>query len=88
MQELLEYIVKSMVQDPESVSITEQEGEGGFMTYLIHVAPDEVGLIIGKSGRNIQAIRTLARMRSIQTNERVRIEIADEMPAETTPPTE
>lgn len=80
MQELLEYVIKSIVEDPEEVSVTAQTSPEGIVTYNLRVAPNEVGLLIGKGGKNIQAIRALARMKATLTNERVRVEIAEDLP--------
>lgn len=80
MQELLEYIVKSIVTDPEAVIISSETNPEGVTTYYIRVSPQETGLLIGKGGKNIQAIRALARMKATLTKERIRVEIADELP--------
>ncbi len=57
--DLIEYLAKKVVDQPESVRV-EQTGERE-VTYMIHVAPGEEGRIIGRNGRVIQAIRTVAR---------------------------
>ena len=58
---LVEMLVRSLVDDQESVSITTIDGEGGDITIEVTVNPDETGKVIGRQGRIIKAIRTLAR---------------------------
>lgn len=56
--QVLEYIAKSIVDDQESVFIDPEEGNGR-VTFHVHVAPDEMGRLIGKRGRVAQAIRAV-----------------------------
>ncbi|MBK5101848.1 MAG: KH domain-containing protein [Desulfobacteraceae bacterium] len=58
MKELIEYIAKSLVDNPEEVSVTELEGEQTSMIEL-RVAKEDMGKIIGKQGRTAMAIRTI-----------------------------
>jgi len=58
MKELIEYIAKSLVANPEEVSVTELEGEQTTVIEL-KVAKDDMGKIIGKQGRTAMAIRTI-----------------------------
>jgi len=58
MKELIEYIAKSLVDNPEEVSLTELEGEQTTVIEL-KVAKDDMGKIIGKQGRTAMAIRTI-----------------------------
>jgi predicted RNA-binding protein YlqC (UPF0109 family) len=53
---LVEYVVKNIVDEPEAVRIEESQSREGLMLY-VHVAPNDVGKIIGKSGRVITALR-------------------------------
>ena len=57
---MLEYVAKSIVDDPESVVINTDE-RGSAVTLRLHVAPDDMGKVIGKRGRVAQAIRTVVR---------------------------
>jgi len=58
MKEVIEYIAKSLVDNPEEVSLTELEGEQTTVIEL-KVAKDDMGKIIGKQGRTAMAIRTI-----------------------------
>lgn len=74
MKELVEYIVKSLVDKPESVEVKEMEGEKACVLE-IRVADGDVGRVIGKQGRVIKSIRSLASAAAMKNNKRVTIEI-------------
>jgi hypothetical protein len=74
MKELLEYIVKSIVAEPDAVKISEENSEDGLLIKL-EVAPDDKGRVIGRQGRVAQALRTLLRVKAAKDNIRVRLEI-------------
>lgn len=74
MQELVEYIVKSIVAEPNKVNITQSSDEGGVVIKL-EVAPEDKGRVIGRQGRVAEAIRTLLRVKAAKDNTRVRLEI-------------
>jgi len=76
MKELLEFIVKSLVTNPDAVNITENAQEGT-IDYKLEVSPDDMGLIIGKKGQTIRAIRKLLTVRAIAENIRVSLELVD-----------
>lgn len=57
---LLEYLVTSLVDDPEGVRIDKND-DGDGVSYEIDVSPDDVGKVIGRQGRIIKAIRTVMR---------------------------
>jgi len=76
MKEFIEYLVKSLVKNPEAVTVTES-GEGTNLKYLISVAQDDMGLIIGKEGRTINSIRFLAKARAVKENIWVDVELVD-----------
>lgn len=75
MKNLLEFILNRLVSHPEEVVIEETELDGGF-SYLIKVHPEDVGRVIGKQGSVINAIRTLAKVRAMMEQIRVRIDVA------------
>lgn len=77
MTELLTIIAKGLVEEPDKVSVTqdEKDAEGGVTVYHIHVAESDMGRIIGKQGRIAKAIRTVARSAAIRNNERISVEI-------------
>jgi predicted RNA-binding protein YlqC (UPF0109 family) len=74
MKDLVEYIVKSIVAEPDKVSITQEDGEEGLLIKL-EVAPDDKGRVIGRQGRVAQAMRTLLRVKAAKDDTRVRLEI-------------
>lgn len=74
MKELVEYIAKSLVEDPSQVRVTEQTS--GSSTILeLEVAPEDMGRIIGKSGRVANAMRSLVRVVAAKQGKRVTLEI-------------
>jgi predicted RNA-binding protein YlqC (UPF0109 family) len=75
-RDLVEYIVKSLVDDPAAVTITVIEGEKSTILEL-HVAADDVGKVIGKHGRIAKAIRTILSATSGAASKRVILEILD-----------
>ena len=74
MRELLETIVKSLVEKPEEVVITENHGEYSVIIEL-RVSQDDMGKVIGKQGRIAKAIRTILKAASIRENKKVTLEI-------------
>jgi len=74
MRELVEYIAKSIVNAPDDVVVTEEEGEQGVMLKL-QVADDDKGRVIGKQGRIAEAIRSLIRVKAAKAGTRVSLEI-------------
>ncbi len=76
MKENIEYLIKSIVDFPDKVKVSEIEGE--VVNVLeISVDPNDVGKIIGKQGRVIKAIRTIAKAATIKDNKRTVIEIVE-----------
>lgn len=77
MGELVEYIAKRLVDDPESVNVNvREEGEDELVVEL-RCAPDDMGKVIGKQGRIAKAIRTIVRSAAIKTGKRVNVDILD-----------
>lgn len=74
MKELVEYIAKSIVAQPDKVNITEQSDENGTVIKL-EVAPEDKGRIIGRQGRVAEAMRTLLRVKAAKEDTKVRLEI-------------
>lgn len=74
MRELVEYIAKSLVDDPSQVRVDEIEGSTSVVLEL-HVAPEDMGRIIGKKGQVANAMRTLARVVAAKQGKRVTLEI-------------
>ncbi|MFZ2202557.1 MAG: KH domain-containing protein [Microgenomates group bacterium] len=77
MKQLLEYIVPNIVNHPEDVVITEESAEG-VENLFIKVNPEDMGRVIGKSGKVIKAIRQIGRIIAIKKGLRVNIDVVDE----------
>ncbi|MGF1504631.1 MAG: KH domain-containing protein [Chloroflexi bacterium] len=74
MKELVEYIAKSLVDDPEKVVVREIEGSNSVILEL-SVAPDDMGRVIGRNGRVANAMRTLLKVMAAKQGKRVNLEI-------------
>ncbi len=79
MKQLVEYIVSNLVNHPEDVVIEEEASEEeGLSNITIKVNPEDVGRVIGRSGKVINAIRQIARIAAIQKGIRVRVDLKDD----------
>jgi len=76
MKDLLEYLAKSLVDNPESVEVTSVEGEKSIILQL-RVDPEDVGKVIGKKGRIAQAMRTLIKATATKEGRNAIVEIID-----------
>lgn len=76
MEKLLEYLAKNLVDKPDEVRVVRTERDDVVVLEL-HVAPDEVGKVIGRQGRIARALRTLVRASGGHRNERAILEIVD-----------
>jgi predicted RNA-binding protein YlqC (UPF0109 family) len=76
MKELVEYIAKALVDNPEAVRVTEIEGEKTSVIEL-SVAKEDLGKIIGKQGRTARSIRTILSAASTKNNKRAVLEIIE-----------
>ncbi len=74
MKDLVEYVAKSLVDDPAAVEVTETRS-GSTVVLELRVAPDDMGRVIGKSGRVANAIRALLRVLAAEQGQRVTLEI-------------
>jgi predicted RNA-binding protein YlqC (UPF0109 family) len=74
MVELVEFIARSLVDNPEQVDVQRVENDD-LITIELRVAPDDMGKVIGKQGRIAKAIRTVVKAASIKENKRVTVEI-------------
>ena len=76
MTELLELLVRSLVEDPAAVVVEELE-EDDALVYEITVAEGDLGRVIGKGGRVANAIRTIAKAAAVRLDRRVIVDILD-----------
>ena len=74
-KQILVDIARAIVDDPDSVSVTETEGEDGNPVLVLSVAPDDMGKVIGKHGRIAKAIRSVIRAAANRGGDRVTVEI-------------
>lgn len=75
MQDLLKAIASGLVEKPEEVSVTGEEGENGTIIYHLHVAEEDMGRVIGKQGRIAKAIRVVMRAAATRNDQKIMVEI-------------
>ena len=73
-KELVEYVARSLADDPDSVKVTEVEDEEGTVIEL-HVAEDDMGKVIGRNGSVAKALRTLLKVTAAREGSSVQLEI-------------
>jgi predicted RNA-binding protein YlqC (UPF0109 family) len=80
MKELLEHIVKAIVNNPDEVSVEERESIDfpGLTILTIDVAEEDKGVVIGRKGRTINSIRDLITINAIRNDRRVKVLIKDD----------
>jgi predicted RNA-binding protein YlqC (UPF0109 family) len=76
MRELVEFLARVLVEEPDAVKVEEFE-ENGDIVLEITVAEDDVGRVIGRGGRIANAIRTLAKAAAVREDRRVIVEILE-----------
>ena len=76
MDQLLVSIARGLVDDKDAVNVTVDEpNEEGVIVYHLHVAPDDMGRVIGKQGRIAKAIRTVVKAASSKSSKKVIVDI-------------
>ena len=76
MRELLDYLARRLVDEPDAVRVEEAD-EDCTLVLRLHVAPDDVGKVIGRQGRIARALRTLVRAGGAHEGRRIVLEIVD-----------
>lgn len=76
MRELVEFLARELVDDPDSVSVTESADQRGTLI-TVRVAADDMGKVIGRGGRTAKAIRSVVRAAATRQGVSVRVDIAD-----------
>ena len=76
LENLLLFLARSLVDEPEKVEVEGRETESRVELNL-RVAPGDVGKVIGRQGRIVKAIRTVMKAASVKANKRVNVEVAD-----------
>lgn len=74
MKDLIEYLVRALVDEPDQVDITEVEGPEA-TTFQVRVASTDLGKVIGKQGKIANALRTVAKAAAMRDKKRVYLEI-------------
>lgn len=77
MKELIEFIAKSLVENPDAVTLEEEEKEDGSILIKLGAAQDDMGRIIGKQGRTAKAMRTLLNAKATRENKRASLQIME-----------
>jgi predicted RNA-binding protein YlqC (UPF0109 family) len=75
-KELLEYLARELVEDPDAVEVSEKHDDRGTLLSL-RVGPDDMGKVIGRGGRTARAIRSVVKVAGIRAGERVSVEIVE-----------
>jgi predicted RNA-binding protein YlqC (UPF0109 family) len=76
-RELLEFLARELVDDPDSVSVTELTDDRGLLLQL-RVHPDDMGKVIGRSGRTARALRAIVRAAATRRDMHASVEIVDD----------
>lgn len=79
MKDIVAYIVRQFVTNPDAVEVSE-ETQDGILRIILKVDPTDMGLTIGKSGQTIKSIRRLLTVKAISDNVRVNLELIDSNP--------
>jgi predicted RNA-binding protein YlqC (UPF0109 family) len=76
-KELLEYLARALVDEPDSVEVEEFEEDDGTVVLELVVAEDDYGQVIGRGGRTAAALRALVKAAAVRENRRVLVDIVD-----------
>ncbi len=76
-EQLLTYLARALVDQPDQVSLRASEVDGARL-YELKVAPEDVGKVIGRDGRTVNALRTLLNAAAQKSGQKVRLEILDD----------
>ncbi|MDQ4040347.1 MAG: KH domain-containing protein [Actinomycetota bacterium] len=77
MDELLAYLARALVDDPDAVEVERFEEDDGTVVLELAVADDDYGKVIGRGGRTAQALRTLVKAAAVKEHRRVLVDIVD-----------
>jgi uncharacterized protein len=77
MRDLLEYLARALVDDPDAVSVEQFEEDDGTIVLELAVAEDDYGKIIGRGGRTANALRMVVKAAAVKENRRVLVDIVD-----------
>ena len=77
MEDLLEYLARSVVDKPEQVTVEGFDEEDGTIVLELHVAEDDAGKVIGRGGRTVAALRTVMKAAGTRDGHRVLVDVVD-----------
>ena len=77
MRELLDYLARALVDQPDKVTVEQFEEDDGTVVLELAVADDDYGKIIGRGGRTANALRTVVKAAAVKENRRVLVDIVD-----------
>ena len=77
MENLLAYLARALVDDPEQVSVESFEEDDGTLVLELRVAEEDTGKVIGRGGRTVSALRTVVKAASVKQNRRVLVDVVD-----------
>ncbi len=77
MRELLEFLARGLVEEPDAVKVTEIEEVEGEVIFELEVAPDDLGRVIGRGGRVANSLRTVMKAAATRAEKRVIVDIID-----------
>ena len=77
MKDLLEYLARGLVDNPDAVSVNEVEEDDGTLVLELSVAGEDYGNVIGRGGRTASALRTIIKSAALKDKRRVFVDIVD-----------
>lgn len=77
MEDLLEYLARSLVEDPDAVTVESFEEDDGTLLLELRVAEEDAGQVIGRGGRTVSALRTVMKAASARYDRRVLVDVVD-----------
>jgi uncharacterized protein len=76
-RELLVYLVRALVDEPDAVEVEQFEEDDGTLVLELSVAEDDYGKVIGRGGRTAQALRAVVKAAAVKDNRRVLVDIVE-----------
>ena len=77
MKDLIEFLARALVDHPDGVSVESFEEDDGTIVYEVRVAEDDVGKVIGRNGRTVNAVRAVVRAAAMREGRRVLVDVVD-----------
>ena len=78
MENLLAYLARALVDDPDAVEVEGFEEDDGTIVLELRVAPEDTGKVIGRGGRTVSALRTVVKASSVKEGRRVLVDVIDD----------